>query len=240
MERLQKVIAHAGIASRRKAEQLITDGKVSVNGKIIRELGTKVDPNKDDIRVNGEQIFIDDEKIVILFNKPERVITSMDDPHGRRKVIDFIDITERVYPVGRLDYDTEGLLLLTNDGELAHRLMHPKYEIDKTYEVTVEGIPNEKALSELRHGIKLEDGITSPAQVKLIKKLGRQAKIIITIHEGKKRQIRRMFEAINHPVVKLKRIKYGFLTLDGVQRGKYRILSNTEVCKLKEIVKLKC
>lgn len=241
MERLQKVIAQAGITSRRKAEELILAGKVTVNGQIVRELGIKVNPEHDEIKVNNNKINIDEEKIVVLFNKPINVVTTMDDPQGRKKVIDFINLKQRVYPVGRLDYATEGLLLLTNDGELANRLMHPRYELDKTYEAVLDGTPSEKELNILRNGVKLEVGQTSPAEITLIAKNHKgQAKLLVTIHEGRNRQIRRMFEYINYKVIHLKRIKYGFLTLNKLPKGGYRILSKEEVCKLKKIVGINC
>ncbi len=240
MERLQKVIAHAGVASRRKAEELIINGKVQVNGEVVTELGMKVDPDKSLISVDGKVIAIEDEKVTILLNKPSKVITSMEDPQGRTTVIDFIDVKQRVYPVGRLDYETEGLLLLTNDGELANRLMHPSYEIDKIYEVIVRGILSEDVLDRLRKGIQLDDGMTSPANVKWVEKKNRQTKVHITIHEGRNRQIRRMFEVVNFPVIQLKRIQYGFLTLKGTPKGKFRKLTKNEVCKLKQLIKLEC
>ena len=240
LERLQKVIANAGLASRRKAEQLILDKKVKVNGKVVSELGVKVDPEKDDIRVNGQQIYINPDKLVLLFNKPKNVITTVEDPQGRKTVVDYIHLYERVYPVGRLDYETEGLLILTNDGELANRLMHPSYEINKTYEVTTKGIPTEEDIKLLRNGIPLEDGMTAPAYVKMISKEKNSAKLVITIHEGRNRQIRRMLDYIKKPVLKLTRTGYGSLTLEGVASGDYRELTKTEICNLKEMVKLNC
>lgn len=239
LERLQKVIANAGITSRRKAEQMIVNGEVSVNGIIINELGFKVEPEVDNIYIKGKKINLHEEKLVVLFNKPEKVITTMEDPEGRKKVIDFIDVGTRVYPVGRLDYETEGLILLTNDGELANRLMHPSYELDKTYEVIVKGTPSENELDILREGITLEDGDTTPAEIKITSYNKKdKTKFTVTIHEGKNRQIRRMFKYINYQVVHLKRVKYSFLTLKGVGLGEYRILSNDEVSKLKNIVHL--
>ncbi|MGD9678075.1 MAG: pseudouridine synthase [Vulcanibacillus sp.] len=237
MERLQKIISQAGITSRRKAEQLILEGKVTVNGEIVKELGVKSDPGKDDIRINGEQIFIDKERIVIIFNKPTKVITSMNDPQNRKKVIDFINISERVYPVGRLDFETEGLLVLTNDGDLAYRLMHPKYGIEKTYEVIVNSVPNENDINKLRTGIMLKDGITLPAKVRIVERLSdRRTKLSITIHEGRNRQVRKMCKAVNLEIESLKRISYGFLTLDGLAVGEYRFLSNKEIEKLKNFI----
>lgn len=233
------MIANAGITSRRKAEEMIISGVVSVNGKVIDELGYKVDPNHDEISINGKKINLIEEKLVVLFNKPQGVITTMEDPEGRKKVVDFIDVGVRVYPVGRLDYETEGLILLTNDGELANRLMHPKYELGKTYEVIVKGIPTESELDILRQGIQLEEGMTSPAEIKLVgTNRVNKAKLLVTIHEGKNRQIRRMFKYIKYPVVFLRRIKYGFLSLNGVEIGKYRILSSEEVSRLKQLVNL--
>lgn len=241
MERLQKVIANAGITSRRKAEELILNGKVKVNGKTVSELGIKVDSKTDDIRVNDEQIFVNHDKIVILFNKPTKVITSLEDPQGRKTVIDFISVQERVYPVGRLDYETEGLLLLTNDGEFANRLMHPSYEMDKTYEVILNGILSNEEIKQLRRGVPLKDGVTSPAEVSLIEKSSpKKSKINITIHEGRNRQVRRMIEYFGYKVLKLKRIKYAFLTIHGVPTGQFRYLTNKEICELKNTVGLKC
>lgn len=242
LERLQKVIANAGVTSRRKAEELIISGAVCVNGKVINELGFKVDPNIDVISINGKKVNLVEDKLVVLFNKPQKVITSMEDPEGRKKVVDFIDVGVRVYPVGRLDYETEGLILLTNDGELANHLMHPRYELDKTYEVVVKGTPSEAELNILRQGIRLEEGMTSPTEIKVIStnkaNQANKTKLMVTIHEGRNRQIRRMFKYINYPVVYLKRIKYGFLSLNGVKIGEYRILSKEEVVKLKQLVKL--
>ncbi|MFV9510727.1 pseudouridine synthase [Tepidibacillus sp. LV47] len=241
MQRLQKVIAEAGISSRRKAEQLIINGQVMVNGKIVTTLGVKVDPDRDQIIVNGKKIKSHPKKVVVLLNKPKKVITSMKDPQGRKTVVDLIHISERIYPVGRLDYDTEGLLLLTNDGELANRLMHPRYELDKTYEAIVDGNPKEFELERLRKGIQLEDGLTSPAKVeKITINKKNQAKIKITIHEGRNRQVRRMFQAIGYSVIHLKRVQYGFLTLKGVSVGQYRFLNEEEICRLKQLVSLSC
>jgi len=239
LERLQKIISNAGISSRRKAEQMILDGRITINGEVVNELGAKADPENDDIKLDGKKIIIEKTKIVVLLNKPLKVITSMDDPQGRRTVLDYLDVPYRVYPVGRLDYETEGLLLLTNDGELANRLMHPSYELDKTYEVVIQGSPSDNDLEILRKGIYLDDSMTSPAQVRIIQKIDRlHTKVQITIHEGKNRQVRRMFEYIKTPVKELKRIKYGFLTLAGVKQGEYRILSDEEIINLRQMVKL--
>lgn len=230
MERLQKVIARAGVASRRKAEELIKQGQVKVNGKIVTELGLKVSPS-DQVEVN--EIPIEkEEPVYFLLYKPRGVISSVHDEKGRKVVTDFFPgAEERIYPIGRLDYDTSGLLLLTNDGEFANLLMHPRSEIEKVYVAKIKGIPLKENLRKLEKGIRLEDGKTAPAKVKLLSvdKKKHTAIVEITIHEGRNRQVRRMFEAIGHEVMKLKRERYGFLTLDGLKAGEARELSPHEV-----------
>lgn len=236
MERLQKVIARAGIASRRKAEQLILDGKVRVNGEIVRELGIKVSA-EDKVEVNGIPVERE-EPVYFLLYKPRGVISSVKDDKGRKVVTDFLpDIDKRVYPVGRLDYDTSGLILLTNDGEFANLLMHPKSQIEKVYVAKVQGIPEKEKLNLLRKGIMLEDGKTAPAKVKVlsIDKRKKTAIIEIIIHEGRNRQVRRMFSHIGHPVLKLKRERYGFLTLKGLNAGEARELTPHEVKQLRAL-----
>lgn len=236
MERLQKVIARAGIASRRKAEDLIRDGKVKVNGKVITELGVKVSPSD---RVEVEEIQIQrEEPVYFLFYKPRGVISTVKDEKGRKAVTDFFpDIKERIFPIGRLDYDTSGLLLLTNDGDFANLLMHPRSEIDKVYVAKTEGIPQKEALRKLEKGVRLEDGKTAPAKVKMLSsdKKKQTAIIEIAIHEGRNRQVRRMFEAIGHPVAKLKRERYGFLTLGGLKAGEMRELTPHEVKQIRAL-----
>ncbi|MBD1378663.1 23S rRNA pseudouridine(2605) synthase RluB [Metabacillus arenae] len=236
MERLQKVIAHAGVASRRKAEEFITEGKVRVNGKIVKELGTKVSQN-DKIEVNG--IPVEREMpVYFLLYKPRGVISAVKDDKGRKVVTDFFpEIKQRIYPVGRLDYDTSGLLLLTNDGEFANSLMHPKYEIHKTYVAKLKGIPARESLKKLERGIQLDDGKTAPAKVKLqsLDKKKQTCIVELTIHEGRNRQVRRMFEAIGHPVIKLKREQYALLNLHGLQPGDARELSPHEVKQLRAL-----
>lgn len=234
MERLQKIMAQAGIASRRKAEEMIKAGRVQVNDEVVKELGTKVDPDEDIIVVDGKKIR-EEKKVYLLFHKPKGVITSVKDPKGRKTVTDFMtDIKERVYPVGRLDYDTEGLLILTNDGEFANALMHPKHEMSKIYHAYIKGIPHGNVLDKLKKGVQLEDGMTGKAEVEYVDVLPDQSRsvISITIHEGKNRQVRRMFEAVGYPVEKLRRVKLGFLTLEGVSRGNYRELTKNEVDNL--------
>ncbi|MDN4619706.1 pseudouridine synthase [Paenibacillus sp. PsM32] len=235
MERLQKILAQAGIASRRKCEELIVAGKVTLNGEVVTELGTKADPTVDEIIVNGRSIAAE-KKVYIMFNKPKGVITSASDPEGRKIVGDYLKgVRERVYPVGRLDYDSEGLLILTNDGELANRLTHPRHHVPKTYHVTVEGVPHGTALEKFRQGIQLEDGMTQPAEADYydIDTEKKQATIRVTIHEGRNRQIRRMFEALSHKVIRLKRISFGELLVGNLKRGLYRHLTKEEIDKLK-------
>lgn len=230
MERLQKVIAQAGVASRRKAEQLITAGMVQVNGRTVTELGTKVS-EKDEISVNG--IPIDKElPVYFLFYKPVGVISSVTDDRERTTVVDFFKhVPQRIFPVGRLDYDTSGAILLTNDGELANRLMHPRFEIDKTYIARINPIPKAEQLKKLATGIELEDGMTAEAKVRLVACDSEKgtASVQITIHEGRNRQVRRMFSALHLHVRKLKRERYGFLSLTGLHPGDSRALKPHEV-----------
>jgi 23S rRNA pseudouridine2605 synthase len=234
MERLQKVIAQAGVSSRRKAEELITDGRVTVNGKVVKELGTKVSTN-DKVEVNGIPVERE-QPVYFLLYKPTGVISSVSDDKGRKVVTDFFPtLKERIYPIGRLDYDTSGVLLMTNDGEFANLLMHPKHEVDKVYIAKIKGIPSREQLKLLSRGIRLDDGVTAPAKTKLISfdKKKSTAIIQITIHEGKNRQVRRMFEAIGCPVIKLKREQYGFLTLHGLNPGESRELTPHEVKQIR-------
>lgn len=236
MERLQKVIAHAGLASRRKAEELIKEGKVKVNGQVVKELGVKVGPN-DKIEVN-EVPLQKEAPVYFLLYKPRGVISAVSDDKNRKVVIDYFPhIQERIYPIGRLDYDTSGLLLLTNDGEFANALMHPKHEVDKVYVAKVKGIPLRENLKKLDKGIRLEDGKTAPAKTKVLSvdKRKQTAIVEITIHEGRNRQVRRMFEAIGHPVLKLKRERYGYLTLHGLSAGDARELTPHEVKQMRAL-----
>ncbi len=236
MERLQKVIAQAGIASRRKSEELIKEGRVKVNGKVVTELGTKVS-SSDRVEVNEIQIERE-APVYFLLYKPRGVISSVSDDKGRKTVTDFFsDLKVRIYPVGRLDYDTSGLLVLTNDGEFANLLMHPRGEIEKVYVVKTKGIPAKENLRKLEKGIKLEDGKTAPAKVKLISldKKKNTAIVEIAIHEGRNRQVRRMFEAIGNEVMKLKRERYGTLTLAGLKAGEARELTPHEVKQLRAL-----
>lgn len=234
-ERLQKFVARSGVASRRKAEKLITSGRVKVNGSIVRELGVKVDPRVDIVTVDG-RVLEPEKKVYLLLNKPRGYVTTLHDPQGRPTVADLVrDVKERIFPVGRLDFDTEGLLLLTNDGELAYALTHPKHEINKTYLALVEGTPPPGKIRQMRRGLMLEDGPTAPARVRLVGNQGGNAVLQITIHEGRNRQVRRMCEAVGHPVLSLKRIKMANLELAGLLPGKFRSLTGKELAGLKKL-----
>ncbi len=234
MERLQKVIAHAGIASRRKAEELIIEGKVKVNGQVVRELGTKVTAS-DSIEVEGIKIE-KEEKVYYLLYKPRGVISAVSDDRGRKTVVDlFPHVEQRIFPVGRLDYETSGVLLLTNDGDFSNLLTHPRYNIDKTYVAKVKGAPSREDIKKLERGIMLEDGKTAPARLKVLSSNREHGTSIIsiTIHEGRNRQVRRMFEAIGCPVQKLKREQFAFLGLHGLNAGESRELTAHEVKQLR-------
>lgn len=234
MERLQKVLAAAGVASRRKSEELILAGRVRVNGEIITALGTKVS-TKDRIEVDGTEIR-SEPLVYYLLNKPSGYVTTVSDTHGRPVVTDLVPDYPRVYPVGRLDLDTEGLLILTNDGDLTNGLLHPSSVIDKIYRAVVLGNVESHSVDALAQGVELEDGKTSPAKVKLLERRSSKSVIELSIHEGKKRQVKRMLAAVGHKVVYLERIGFAFLTLAGLARGKFRQLSNDEIKNLKVLV----
>jgi pseudouridine synthase len=244
--RLQKILSQAGVASRRAAEKLIEEGRVSVNGRTVREMGVKADPIADDIRVDGRRLRAPERHRYILLNKPAGVVTTRSDPQRRQTVIDLLHgVREYVYPVGRLDYDSEGLLLLTNDGDLAARLTHPRHEVERTYEAYVAGTPDEEAMERLRRGIPLDGKRTMPAEVKLLSRArderGKEAShhkranggLLITIREGRNRQVRRMCEAVGHPVRKLRRVRIGPITDRRLRVGEWRELTRQEVEKLK-------
>ena len=232
MERLQKVIAESGIASRRKAEELITKGLVKVNGEVVTELGTKVS-DKDEIQVNNE-IIEKEVKEYYLLNKPRGVVTTTSDDKGRKTVIDIIPTKVRLYPVGRLDYDTTGVLLLTNDGEFTNILTHPNNEIDKVYIAKLKGIIKGEQIKQLENGVKLDDTVVKASRVKL-KKVDQKTNtcmVQITIHEGKNHQVKRMFESVGYEVLKLKREKVAFFDLKNLQSGEFRKLTPKEVQKV--------
>ncbi|MDX2435395.1 MAG: pseudouridine synthase [Desulfobacterales bacterium] len=230
LERLQKVLAKAGVASRRRAEELIRQGKVRVDSKVVTEMGTKVDPETQNIECEGVALVSREEKVYILLHKPTGYLSTVDDPQGRPIVTDLLkNIKERVYPVGRLDLNTEGALLLTNDGELSQKILHPSHEVNKTYVAKVKGVPGRKKLDALSKGIELEGRKTWPASIKVLKTEAQSTVIQIIIHEGRKRQVRKMFEAIGHPVLALKRTAYGQLELGGLGPGKYRFLAPRDI-----------
>lgn len=231
--RLQKYLADCGIASRRKAEQLISQGDVSVDGKTITEMGYKLDPAHHEVRFRGTLVTPRKTHTYILLNKPKGYVTTMSDPQGRPIVTSLLKgIEARVFPVGRLDIDTEGALLLTDDGDLAHRILHPRHESTKTYEVLVKGLVNKADIRKLEQGIEIDGKKTWPATISTVKKQGAACLLVITIHEGRKRQIRKMFAAIGHPVINLKRIAYGKLQLGSLKSGTYRILSSEDMKKV--------
>ena len=233
LDRLQKIISAAGITSRRASEALILNGQVAVNGVVVTELGSKADPDKDIITVDGKALKISVQRLYILLNKPPGYITALKDGQGRPLVTDLLkDVPDRVYPVGRLDYNTEGLLLLTNDGEWANRLMHPRHEIEKEYHVRVRGKVIDQQLKRMAEGVELEDGKTAPAVVNLVKSGEQNDWISVAIHEGRNRQVRRMCEAVSLSVVRLKRIRYGSLMLGTLRAGQFRYLTDTEVREL--------
>lgn len=232
MERLQKVIAESGIASRRKAEELITKGLVKVNGEVVTELGTKVS-DKDEIQVNNE-IIEKEVKEYYLLNKPRGVVTTTSDDKGRKTVIDIIPTKVRLYPVGRLDYDTTGVLLLTNDGEFTNILTHPNNEIDKVYIAKLKGIIKGEQIKQLENGVKLDDTVVKASRVKLkrVDQKSNTCMVQITIHEGKNHQVKRMFESVGYEVLKLKREKVAFFDLKNLQSGEFRKLTPKEVQKV--------
>jgi 23S rRNA pseudouridine2605 synthase len=227
-------MARCGVASRRKCEEMIAAGQVKVNGKLIKEPGFKVDPEKDKVEVNGKLLETENRKVYIMLNKPEGYVSTADDQFGRPTVLDLIKgVEERIYPVGRLDFDTEGLILLTNDGDFTFKMTHPSHEIEKEYIALVKGIPTDQELKVLREGVCVEDYITSPAKVELLEKRKNKALLRIIIHEGRNRQVRKMCEAVGHPVEKLKRTAIGTLKLGNLKIGKWRFLTGKEVRSLK-------
>lgn len=233
MERLQKVIANSGYTSRRKAEELIIDGRVKVNGVLVTELGIKVS-DSDAILIDNKPLQKSDKKVYYLLNKPRGIISSVNDDLERKTVVDLIDTKERIYPIGRLDYDTTGLIILTNDGDLANKLMHPKNKVLKTYIAKVEGLLEKDAIDKLKRGIIIEERKTEIYRFKVRKKdLKNETTLVeITIIEGRNHIVKKIFEKLNHPVIKLSRVGYDFLNLDGLKSGEYRELSLKEVKKL--------
>jgi 23S rRNA pseudouridine2605 synthase len=239
-ERLQKIISAAGVASRRTAETLIAQGRVSVNGRTVTEPGTKADPQADDIRVDGRRVKLPSRVRYILLNKPRGYITTRSDPQQRPTVLDLLEkggVRDYVYPVGRLDYDSEGLLLLTSDGDLAARLTHPRHEVEREYDVQVRGVPDDHDLERLQRGVVIDGRRTAPAQVKVRKAFekagGPQSILSLTIREGRNRQVRKMCDAIGHPVMRLRRVRIGPITDTRLKPGEFRDLTPAEVAALK-------
>jgi 23S rRNA pseudouridine2605 synthase len=233
MERLQKVIAQTGYCSRRKAEELIQNGKVEVNGRVIKEMGVKVNYD-DDITINGEALNLKEDKVYYVLNKPRGIITSTSDEKNRKTVVDLVDESKRIYPVGRLDYDTTGVLLLTNDGELTNLLIHPRSNIEKLYIAKVNGIPSKEEIIRLSKGVIIDGRKTSKAKVKIkrINKKLNTSLLEITIHEGRNHQIKKMIESIGYEVIRLRREKFAFLDVNSLKPGEYRKLTIKEVKSL--------
>ena len=234
-ERLHKVLAHAGVASRRKSEDMIRQGRVMVNGQVVTELGTKVDPARDDIRVDGRRVSLAAGHVYVMLNKPQDVISAMRDRRGRRALGDLVSLPRRLYPVGRLDLDSEGLILLTDDGELANLLTHPRYEHEKEYRAWVNGEPDDETLQTWRQGVLLDDKLTAPARVEVLNRRRDATLLRIVMHEGRKRQIRRVAELLGHPVRELKRVRLGPLELGPLEVGQWRYLTSKEVRSLDQI-----
>jgi pseudouridine synthase len=238
MIRLNRFLALCGISSRRESENLIASGRIKINGRTVRKQGIKIDPDKDKVSFDGV-IINPEEKLYLIINKPKGYVTTSFDPQKRPTVLDLIpDIEARVYPVGRLDYNSEGLLILTNDGDFSFRLIHPKYKVGKIYIVKLYGGFSPKKLEKLRTGVMLSDGLTAPCRVKLVRAKGKETILEMEIYEGKKRQIRRMCTSLGYRVVELRRVQIGTLKLGGLKSGAYRYLGPNEVGKLKELIGL--
>jgi 23S rRNA pseudouridine2605 synthase len=233
--RLQKYLAEAGVASRRKSEELILRGRVEVNGAKVTELGTRVGAC-DVVRIDGKEVRRVEKKVYIMLNKPPGYVTTAKDQFSRKTVLDLIQgVEERIYPVGRLDYETSGLLLLTNDGELAFKLTHPGREIEKVYHARISGFLEEKDVKSFERGMRIEDYVTAPAKLKLVEKLADSSVVEVTIHEGRNRQVRKMFEAIGRRVLKLRRVATGPLRLGGLEEGRWRYLTEKEIKALEAV-----
>ena len=234
MERIQKILAKAGIASRREAERMILEGRVMVNGAVIDALGFKADPLKDHIKVDGKRLPPSEPKITLLLNKPRGYLCTVKDPEERRTIMDLLArVKARVYPVGRLDFDAEGLVILTNDGDLAHLLSHPKFSIPRTYLAKVSGVPDEKQLNRLKKGVVLEDGRARAVFILLLSQGEKNSWVRIVVAEGRNHMVKRMFAAIGHPVLKLKRVAFGPIPLGTLPPGQFRYLVPEEIEKLK-------
>ena len=234
---MQKILAKAGIASRREAEKMMIEGRVMVNGKIIDTLGFKADPSKDHIKVDGKRLTRFEPKVTLLLNKPRGYLSTVKDPQGRPTVMDLLKkVKWRIYPVGRLDFDAEGLLLLTNDGDLTHLLSHPRFSIPRTYLVKVGGVPDEKELTRLKRGVMLEDGKGRVVSSYILRQGEKNSWVRVVVTEGRNRLVKRMFSAIGHPVLKLKRVEFGPIQLGNLLIGQFRYLNSEEVEGLKKLI----
>lgn len=237
--RLARYLAMTGAASRRHAEELIVQGRVTVNGAIIDKPSFTVDPEQDIVLLDDRRPAVEN-KVTLLLYKPAGYICSVSDPQGRLTVMELVkEIRQRIYPVGRLDFDTEGLLLMTNDGDFANLMIHPRYEMVKTYEAKVKGLVKSEDIRKLTRGVLLDDGITAPAKVQIFEQSDRDTLLQLEIHEGRKRQVRRMCDVVGHPVIHLKRVAFSCLDLEGLQPGQYRFLNDVEVKRLVEMAEAK-
>jgi pseudouridine synthase len=238
--RLNKFLAQAGVASRREVDKMIEEGKIKVNGRVVRTLGTKIDDETDRVELGGKRVKKEEKMVYLMLNKPPGYLVTLKDPFQRPTIKELLpSIKERIYPVGRLDYDSEGLLLLTNDGELAHRLTHPRYRVPKNYVVEVKGVPDSSAISRLEKGIIIDEKKTAPAKIARLSGGLKKTLLRIEIHEGRKREVKRMFGAVGHRVLQLKRVGFGGMRLSQLQTGKWRFLTKREVDALKSQVDLK-
>lgn len=232
LERLQKYMAECGVASRRKCEEIILSGRVRVNNVIVTDMGFKVDREKDIIYLDGQLLKLEEKKVYIALNKPIGYLSTVKDDRGRKTLLDLVKAEERIYPIGRLDYDTSGLIILTNDGEIYNKVIHPRQIVKKKYIAVIQGVPRESEIEKFHSGIDIGGYITAPAQFRILKKEKNNCEVEIIIHEGKNRQIRRMCEAINHPVISLKRVAIGNINLHNLKLGSWRYLTDKELTYL--------
>lgn len=234
-ERLQKYMAACGVASRRKCEEIIVQGRVNVNGTIVDELGFKVDPIEDKVYLDSNLISLEERKVYIALNKPEGYVSTVKDERGRKTLLDLVKVEERIFPIGRLDYTTSGLILLTNDGDVYNKVIHPRQKINKVYMTMIKGIPTEDEIEHFCTGIDIGGYVTSDAEFEITKKFQTSCKVEITIHEGKNRQIRRMCDELGYPVIHLKRTSVGNMTLENLKKGQWRYLNEDEINYLKNL-----
>lgn len=240
MIRINKYLSMCGVTSRRGAEGLIAEGLVVVNGLTVEKVGTVIDETKDIVKVDGVEVKPVEQQVYVVLNKPPMVMTTLSDPFKRKTVVNFLKkLGERVYPVGRLDYDTEGVLLLTNDGELAFRLAHPSYEINKVYEALVKGSFNKIAADQIQKGIRLEDGAIGRARVNILGYIKSSTRLRLTLHEGRKREVKQLCKAVGFPVIRLRRVEFAGITVRGLKTGEWRHLSGSEISHLKTLTKTK-